>query len=189
MKITKDTFVSIHYTLTDKDGVELDSSRDTEPLGYLHGVGYLIPGLERELEGKEAGDKLNVVVQPEDAYGERNEEWVVQVDRSQFDTDVPIQVGMQFEAGGGRVVTVTAVADDEITIDANHPMAGKELHFDVEVIDVREATPDELAAIQSSCSCGGGCGGCGGNCGDGECNCGSDGGCGGSCGGGCGNCQ
>ncbi|MBP5402091.1 MAG: peptidylprolyl isomerase [Treponema sp.] len=180
MKIESNKVVQIHYTLTDTEGKEIDSSVGRDPLQYVHGNGYLITGLERELEGKEPGDKLSVDVEPKDAYGEYDEKLIVEVPRTQFDTSVDIQVGMQFQGSspaGPAIVTVTKVEDDKITIDANHELAGKKLHFDVEIVNVRDLTEEELAQMNShGCGgCGGGCSSCGG--------CGSDGGCGSGCGG------
>ncbi len=184
MTISKDSVVSIEYTLTDDQNEVLDSSEGMGPLEYLHGHGNLIPGLEKELEGKKEGDNLKVTVAPGDAYGDYQDELVVEVERKQFPDDVEITEGMQFEAGspdGSRVVTVTSVDGDKITVDANHPLAGETLHFDVTVKSVREATDDEKAnGLNQGCGCG--CGdGCGDNCGD-DCDCGDSDGCGDGCG-------
>lgn len=181
MTITQDTFVAIKYTLKNKDGQIIDSSTD-EPLEFIAGRGFLIAGLEKELEGKKAGDKFSAVIPPAEAYGEYSDQLKVSVPRSQFDTDVEIEVGMQFQAGMGQIVTVKEVKENEIVIDANHPLAGETLYFDVEIVSVRAATSEEIAAILAPRGgCGGGCGGCGGgSCGD-DCNCGDDGDCG--CGG------
>lgn len=193
MKVEKNKFVTINYTLKDDDGNVIDSSVGKEPLPYIHGNNYLLPKLEEQIEGLEEGAKFSTVLEPADGYGERDEKMIAKVPRSNFETDVDIEVGMQFQADtpyGPQIVTVTQVDDNDITIDANHELAGVRLHFDVEVLSVRDATADELNQL-NSCSCGGGCGGnCGGGCeGDcgGECggNCGEEGG----CGGGCGNCK
>lgn len=182
MKISNDKWVSIHYTLKDDAGTVIDSSEGKEPLGYLHGHGYLITGLENELEGKEQGAKFTAVIQPKDGYGEYEDDLCTQIPRDRFETDQEILVGMQFQAMSPRgpiLVRVVDVKDEVITVDANHELAGKVLHFDVEVVEVREATEEELKPQ----GCGGGCGGCGGDggcdgdCG-GDCNCG-EGGCGG----------
>jgi FKBP-type peptidyl-prolyl cis-trans isomerase SlyD len=148
MLIAQDKVVLIHYTLTDDSGKVLDSSAAGEPLAYLHGQGNIIRGLEEALAGKRAGDKLNVRVEPAQGYGERDDKLVQQVPRRQFG-GTKVQPGMQFHAqtagGHARVVTVTRVQGDMVTVDANHPLAGEVLHFDVEVTEVREATAEELA--------------------------------------------
>jgi len=147
MQIAKQRVVSIEYTLTDDEGTVLDSSRGREPLVYLHGVGQMIPGLEAALTDKVAGEALQVRVLPAEAYGERDDTLVQKAARSQLRGVAEIEVGMQFQASGpqGRqVVTVVAIDGDEITLDANHPLAGVPLNFAVEVVAVRAATPQEL---------------------------------------------
>ena len=148
MQIAKNKVISIDYTLTDAQGTELDSSHGRGPFAYIHGIGNIIPGLEAALEGKSAGDQVNAVISPENAYGARDENLVQQLPRSQFDTDQDIEVGMQFQAmseAGPRVVTVVSVDADNVTIDANHPLAGVTLHFDVTIKEIREATGEELS--------------------------------------------
>lgn len=181
MKIEKDKWVAIHYTLTDETGKQIDSSVNGAPLGYVHGRGYLIQGLENELEGKSAGDKFKAVIQPELGYGTYDERMVVEINRDQFDSSMGIEIGMQFQVmtpGGPAIVRVVKIDGDKITIDGNHELAGKVLTFDVEVVEVRDATEEELNP--RGCGGCGGEGGCGGDCGSG---CGE--GCGGDCG--CGN--
>lgn len=177
MIIGKNKVVAIEYTLKNASDEIIDTSVGAEPLEYLHGYGMLISGLEKELEGKTEGDELSVVIEPAEAYGERREDLIFDVDRSNFEEGSKIEEGMQFEAatpGGRQIVTVVKVSDDKVTIDANHPLAGEKLFFDVKVVNVREATEQELAPA-SGCGCG-----CGSSCGDG---CGSDGcGCDGGCG-------
>ncbi|MCR5725744.1 MAG: peptidylprolyl isomerase [Treponema sp.] len=168
MKIERTKVVQIHYTLTDKDGNQIDTSRGAEPLEYMQGFGSIIPGLESQLEGKEPGDTFTAVIAPKDGYGEYDEQMVAKVPRSQFDAELPIEVGQQFQAespAGAMTVRVTEVTDDMITVDANHELAGKELHFDIEVVSVRDATAEELE-VTDSCGCGDSCssGGCGGGC-------------------------
>ncbi len=177
MKITQNTVVNIDYTVKDKDGNVIDSSKDGMPLEYIHGTGRIISGLERELEGKDVGDEFSVEIEPKDAYGEYDDSLLIEVPKSNFDVNTEIKVGMKFHAsspGGPAIVRVTKVTDDVITVDANHELAGKKLFFDVKVVSVREATEDELNP--SGCGgCGGGCsscgGGCSGGCGDGGCGC------------------
>lgn len=148
MNVADNMAVSIHYTLTNDDGQVLDSSIGDEALVYLHGGGNIISGLEKALHGKVAGDKFNVRIAPEDAYGELMEEMIQVISRDMFEGIDNIEVGMQFHAdvsSGTGVVTVVNIEDDDITIDGNHPLAGLALTFDVEVIDVRAATEEEAA--------------------------------------------
>jgi FKBP-type peptidyl-prolyl cis-trans isomerase SlyD len=147
MQVAQDAVVSIHYTLTDDKGEKLDSS-DGTPLAYLHGNGNLIPGLERELEGKSAGDKLSVKIAAADAYGEYDKSLVQRVPRRALKGVGNVRVGMQLHtqsADGVRAVTVTNIVGDMVTLDANHPLAGQNLNFDVEIAEVRAATEEELA--------------------------------------------
>jgi FKBP-type peptidyl-prolyl cis-trans isomerase SlyD len=147
MQISKDKVVTIDYTLTNPQGQVLDTSTGREPLVYMQGVGNLIPGLERELEGKQAGDQVNVTIQPGDGYGERDERMVQAVPRTAFQGVQDIKPGMQFQAqapnGQRMVVRVVEVSDSEVKIDANHPLAGVPLTFDVTIREVRESTQDE----------------------------------------------
>ena len=139
--------VTIHYTLTDDAGEVLDNSRDGDPMIYLHGASNIIPGLEKELTGKITGATLKVTVSPDDGYGEHSPEAIQKIPRSNFEGVDDIQPGMQFQTEGPegvQVIVVTEVSDSEVTIDANHPLAGKTLHFDVSVEGVRDATPEEI---------------------------------------------
>ncbi len=147
MQISDNTAVSIHYTLTNSAGEKLDSSVGGEPLEYLHGAGNIIPGLEDALAGKEAGDKFKVTIDAENAYGEKQAEMIQVVPKSMFN-DMPVEPGMQFQAQvshGPGIITVVEVNGDEVTIDGNHPLAGEDLTFDVEVMNVRQATDDEIS--------------------------------------------
>lgn len=152
MKVQDKTVVSIHYTLTSKDGVELDSSKDREPLTYLHGTGSIIPGLEQALEGTEEGQNVNVELEPDDAYGPVNDDLVQAVPKEAFEDVEKVEPGMQFQArgpdGSTQRITVVDVAEDSVTVDGNHPLAGQTLNFDVTVEDVREATEDELKQVE-----------------------------------------
>jgi FKBP-type peptidyl-prolyl cis-trans isomerase SlyD len=149
MKITHQRVVAIHYTLTDQHGQELDSSRDKEPLSYLHGAQGLIPGLEKELEGRQAGDRFEAVIPPEEAYGPMNPELIQDVPRSMIEGIDDLHVGMALQAqspdGQVQNLRVEAISDDTVTLNANHPLAGAVLHFSVSVEDVREATAEEQA--------------------------------------------
>lgn len=147
MQIAPDAVVSIHYTLTSDSGETIDSSAGSEPLAYLHGRGNLIPGLESALVGKQAGDKVQVKVAPADGYGEYDKGLLQNVPRRSFKGVGNVQVGMQFQVQspqGQRTVTVTRVAGDMVTVDGNHPLAGQNLNFDVEITEVRVASEEEL---------------------------------------------
>ena len=148
MAIAQNSVVTIHYTLKDDAGEIIDSSRSGDPLAYLHGHGNLVPGLERELEGKSTGDKVVVSVTPEQGYGAYDKNLVQQVPRRALQGIAKVTVGMRLHAQtpeGARAVTVTRLVGDMVTIDGNHPLAGKNLNFDVEITDVREATEEELS--------------------------------------------
>ena len=144
MQITKHKVAAIHYTLTDNDGNILDSSSGSDPLHYIHGIGNLIPGMEDGLEGKMKGDKFNIKVSPEKGYGVKNESLLQQVPRTAFGSQ-PVELGMQFQTNSGSEVTVSKIGLDSITIDANHPLAGVELNFVVEVLEIRNATEEEIS--------------------------------------------
>lgn len=147
MQIAKHKVVSIHYTLKDNAGNTLDSSEGRSPLVYMQGVGNLIPGMEEGLEGKAKGDKLQIKVSPEKGYGVRDERLLQKVPLSAFGSQ-EVRKGMQFRAeteGGTQVVTVTEVGLESVTVDGNHPLAGVELNFSVEVMDVRNATTEEIS--------------------------------------------
>ena len=147
MTIQAQKVITLNYTLRDKAGVVIDQSQDGS-FCYLHGANNIIPGLERALTGKVAGDKLKVTVPPEEAYGEREEGMVQLIPRERFEPGVEIEVGMQFQTpteDGVSVVTVTKVENDSVTIDANHPLAGVTLLFSVEVMEVRDASAEELS--------------------------------------------
>ncbi|VAW46412.1 FKBP-type peptidyl-prolyl cis-trans isomerase SlyD [hydrothermal vent metagenome] len=146
MNIEKDKIALIEYTLTNAEGEVMDAS-DGNPLAYLQGHNNLIPGLEKELEGKTTGDKFTVTIAATDAYGERVENLIQTVSKDMFQGVDQLEVGMRFEAQseqGMHSVEITAIEEDQVTVDGNHPMAGLELTFNVEVKDVRDATPEEL---------------------------------------------
>lgn len=148
MQIAKHTVVSIGYRLTNPSGQVLDESREGQPLAYLHGTGSLIPGLERVLEGKTAGERFAVQVPAEDAYGLKDDSLVQEVPRSAFGGAGKLEVGMQFQAqsaAGTRIVTIVGFGQDTVRVDANHPLAGVPLHFDVHVVEVRQATAEEIS--------------------------------------------
>ncbi|MDG2364109.1 MAG: FKBP-type peptidyl-prolyl cis-trans isomerase [Methylococcaceae bacterium] len=147
MKITENSVVSILYKLSNDAGTILDQSTEDNPLIYLHGQGNIVIGLENALTGKTIGDTLDVTVTPDEGYGNREDYMVETVNRSMFEGLDEISIGKQFHAEGNTgpvVVTVTKIEGDEITIDGNHPLAGENLNFAIEVIAIREATEDEL---------------------------------------------
>jgi len=149
MQISTNSVVLIDYTLTNDQGNVIDTSSGGEPLAYLQGHQNIISGLESALEGKSAGDRVQVSIAPADGYGERDESLSQAVPRQMFEEADKVTVGMQFhtqtEQGHEQVVTVTAVDAEHVTVDANHPLAGETLNFDVTVVEVREALPEELA--------------------------------------------
>lgn len=140
--------IGFHYTLRDEDGQVLDSSSGGDPLFFLEGREQIIPGLERQLLLLGVGDKRQIAVKAADAYGEVNPELVAEVKRSQFPPDASLEIGDAFTVeadGAGPVFTVVEVDADTVTVDGNHPMAGKDLFFDIEVVGMREALPQELS--------------------------------------------
>jgi len=162
MNIADKLYVAIEYTLTLESGQEIDKSPSGQPLGFIAGTGQIIPGLEKALMGRAAGDNAKIIVEPEDAYGPVNDSLFQEIPKSQFPGDVEIKPGMAFEAQGPRgpfMITVATINDnDTVTVDLNHPMAGKQLHFDVNVVEVREPTAEELAQAAAQMSSGCGCG-------------------------------
>jgi len=148
MQVGENTVVTFDYQVTDSEGDLLDSSEGRDPFAYLFGSGGIIPGLENALNGRTAGDSFEATIAPGDAYGEWAEDLVEEVPKDQFQVEGDIEAGMQFQAmtaQGPRVVTVTSTGDESVTVDANHPLAGKTLTFQVEVVDVRAATDEEVA--------------------------------------------
>lgn len=148
MQIARHKVVTIAYTLTDDEGTVLDSSRDSDPLSFIQGTGNIIPGLESALEGKAINDAFAVRIPAEFAYGERDDSLMQVIPREHFEGMDDIEVGMRFQTPGDQgvqVVTVMDVTDDNVTIDANHPLAGVALNFDVAVVGVRDASQDEIA--------------------------------------------
>lgn len=148
MQVADNCVVAIHYTLTNTDGDTLDSSAGGEPLQYIQGTGGLIPGLERELEGKGAGDSFKVAIAPEDAYGSSQPELVQDVPLEALSQIENLEVGMQLQSqnpdGQVQNLVVDAIGEETVTLNANHPLADVELYFDVSVESVREASQEEL---------------------------------------------
>jgi FKBP-type peptidyl-prolyl cis-trans isomerase SlyD len=162
MNIADKMYVAIDYTLRLESGQEIDKSPVGQPLGFIAGTGQIIPGLEKALMGKAMGDKAQLIVEPEDAYGPVRDDLFQDIPKNRFPGDVEIKPGMAFEAQGPQgpfMISVLTVNDnDTVTVDLNHPMAGKQLHFDVHVVEVREPTAEELAQAVSGLTSGCGCG-------------------------------
>lgn len=148
MLVEKNRVVTLHYTLRDEQGRVLESSQGRTPLSYLHGKGNVIPGLEHALAGRSAGEKLDVTVPPERGYGRRDDRLVQTIPRNLFTEGAALTPGMQVRARGPRgprLVTVVGVERDFVTVDGNHPLAGRTLHFSVEIAEVRRATREEVS--------------------------------------------
>ena len=147
--VRKGRVISLDFVLKDEQGEMLDRSEQGDPLEYLHGAHDVIPGLEKALEGHKLGDHVRVVIPPADAYGEYEVSLVEEVSRDQFPGIDDIQPGMQFQTqmddGAPMIINVTAVDDDRIVVDGNHPLAGMTLVFEVDIIGIRQAGEDELA--------------------------------------------
>lgn len=145
--VKKNAVVSLSYTLKNADGQELDKSSPDKPFAYLHGNKQIVPGLENALDGLAVGDKKEVTVPPAEGYGEFVPGLKMDIERSNFPQDIEIQPGMQFSAevsGNNQVFTVTGLEGDKVQVDGNHPLAGQTLHFAVEVVEIRDATKEEL---------------------------------------------
>ena len=156
MKIEKWKRVEMHFKLVDENGNLLDSTQEDGPVTYIHGMGDILPALEQELEGRGQGEKFEVVLPPEKAYGTWMEEMVQEVPRNQFDDD-NLQVGDQFQVNGegmSLIATIKEIQGDVVTLDANHPLAGRSLKFDLEIVSVQDSTEEERARLSQ----GGGCG-------------------------------
>ena len=147
MQISKNSVVTLNYILKNDEGEIIDESQDGSFL-YMHGAGGIISGLEDQLEGKSAGDSLSAHIEPADGYGERDDSMIQTVSRDMFEADHPVEEGLQFHAespeGDMLTITVTKVDGDKITIDGNHPLAGIALNFEVTIVDVREASAEEI---------------------------------------------
>ena len=146
--IAKNKVVSMSYYLKDTQGEELDRADSDKPLEYLHGSGNIVPGLENALDGLKVGDKKEVTVKPEDGYGEILADLKMEVERKMFPADQKIAIGMHFMAelsdGKKHPFNVVDIEDDKVHIDGNHPLAGQTLQFSIEIMKIRDATPEEL---------------------------------------------
>lgn len=148
MTVNNDSVVTIAYTLRNREGAVLDSSEENGSIAYLHGHQNIVPGLEKALVGKTVGDTIDAEIAPDEAYGERREDLVFSVPRDRLPQEEELVEGMQFRAqvadGQDLVVTLVDLKEDEVTLDGNHPLAGETLLFNVEVQDIRAATPEEI---------------------------------------------
>lgn len=146
--VTNDSVVGIHYTLRGEDSQVIDTSDGLPAFIYLHGHSQIVPGLERSITGRSVGDKFKVEVSPEDGYGTHSDEMAMTFKRSQFPEGAAFEVGNEFELVGENeevlAARIVGLEGDQVMLDANHPLAGKKLFFDVEIVSLREATDDEL---------------------------------------------
>jgi len=163
MKISNNKVVTVNYTMKNSKGEVLDSSAEHEALCYVQGSGEVISGLEKAVEGKTKGDKLSIIVPPEDAYGLLSEDDIEELPLSSFEDPEEIEVGTEIEVeyeDDIEIAVVTKIEGDKVTVDFNHPLAGETLYLDLEVIEVREATEEELKkghTHKESCGCGCSC--------------------------------
>ena len=168
MKVSKDMYVTFDYVLKDDTGEILDTSEDHGPLSYIQGNGQIIPGLEAALEGRMAGESFKETIQPENAYGLRDDENVFDVPRANFEGIDELFVGMQVQVQNHHGVQIMTVADfnnESVVLDGNHPLAGVTLHFEGKITEVREATAEEIEMLSMEHECGDDCShGCGGGC-------------------------
>ena len=147
MNIEKHSVVQMHYKLTNGEGMLLDSSEGREPLTYLHGKKMLIEGLEKQLDGKKIGDKFKAEVKADEAYGQKHDDMIHVVPKSNFNGDGELKPGLQIQIDtnqGMQMALITKVEGEDVTVDMNHPLAGMDLTFDVEIIEVRKATTEEI---------------------------------------------
>lgn len=148
MTVTKGKVVQMSYVLKNTKGDELDRSDEGSSFEYLHGAQQIVPGLENALEGLKKGDKKKVSVSPAEGYGEINPQLRVIVPRSEFAKEMKLAVGMEFQAqleDGPAILRIHSIDGDKVTVDGNHPLAGETLHFDIEIVGVRDATKEEIS--------------------------------------------
>jgi FKBP-type peptidyl-prolyl cis-trans isomerase SlyD len=157
MNIADKMYVALDYKLTLDSGKQIDSSSEGKPLGFITGSDQIIPGLEKAIMGMTVGDSLKISFEPEDAYGEVKTELFQDVPRKQFPDDIELKPGMTFQAQspqGTVLINIKETKDENtVVIDLNHPLAGKRLHFDVNIVEVREPTAEELSVLSSGCNC------------------------------------
>ncbi len=147
MEVSKNNIVTIEYTLKDQEGDVLDSSKGSQPLSFIQGSGMVISGIEDAVSGKSEGDSFSATIDPSEGYGEYNDELIFDLPKGRLEGLEDVEVGMHAQAvkkNGTQILTVKEVKDDSVIFDANHPLAGQKLFFDIEIKDVREATDEEL---------------------------------------------
>ena len=149
--IGRNSHVTFSYQLFDENGFQIDASGNEEPLSYIHGYDLLISGLEEKMKGKQTGEEFTVTLDPEDAYGERDENLVMRVERAEIPEEVDLQMGGRFtainEQGDRMNLVVLDITDEDVVLDANHPLAGKAIMYKVKIKNVRQATGQELTAL------------------------------------------
>lgn len=190
MKISENKYVVLAYDLNVGEGDELELMEQAtieQPMEFIFGTNSMLDSFEKQLEGKEAGDEFNFHIKPEEAYGEYDEAQILELPKNIFEIEGKIDSNVLFEgnvvpmmdSSGSRLMgSVVTIADDYVTMDFNHPLAGENMYFKGKVLNVRESTAEEIAALFSGGGCGCGSGGCGSK--EGGCGCGSEngGGCG-----------
>ncbi len=147
MKVQNEAYVEIDYTLTDDDGNVVDKSHPGSPLGFIWGQGQIIPGLEKAIKGMSVNDTMQITVAPEDGYGDASDEMFQEIPKDNFPDGTNLVAGQEFQADtphGVMKFIIHEIKTDAIIVDLNHPLAGKNLNFDVKIVNVREATEEEL---------------------------------------------
>ena len=162
MKVTTNKAVKLQYHITDNDGNIVDGNEDFAPLEYIHGHNNILTALEKALEGWEAGKEIDVILSPSDAYGEYHAEKLMKLNRNDFRFNTnDLQPGLTVEFSEGKELMITEINEQTVTLDGNHPLAGKPLHFWIKIISIREATEEELQhghpLSQQNKGCGSGC--------------------------------
>jgi len=147
VRVEKDNIITIHYTIKDENTEIVDSSLDEEPLEYLHGHDFMLPGLEKALEGLQKGASVALWLSPEEGFGDRREDYIMELDRSDFEQDMELEAGMEFEVedeDGEGIITVIKIDGERIVVDRNHPLSGKRLYAEAEVLDIKKAEDWEI---------------------------------------------
>ena len=163
MKITNETTVTINYKVSEKNGEVLEQTEAGEPVTYLQGLEMMLPAVEEAMEGKIPGDKVTIELKAEDAFGERHEDLITKIPAADFEDAEELNIGQDIIVGNGEeevLMTIIEIAGDNVTLDGNHPFAGKEVVFEIEVIEVHKTTDEDLESLQhhhehgEDCECG-----------------------------------